>query len=246
VAAGPQALPAGTAKADFSIPAMSHFLPHPGRPALLLVGLLLALGACEGQRSLPGAVAPPADGDRGTARLLMVDPCVDPPARLFLVRDMLRAINAERARHRLPPLRLNDTLTDIAEFYSCRLVEGDFLSHTDPGDGSTVGVRAANFGYAALYLGENLAAGQRSVDQAMADWMNSADHRAVILDPRFTEVGLAVKCGGQAGICWVQEFGRPATEPAVEAGAAGGDGIAASRPAAGPPGPVNSAPARER
>ncbi|OQZ06623.1 MAG: hypothetical protein B6D36_04035 [Planctomycetes bacterium UTPLA1] len=43
--------------------------------------------------------------------------------------------------------------------------------------------------------------------------MASPGHRANILDPDFTEIGLAVKLGGADGPFWVQEFGRPSSEP---------------------------------
>jgi len=145
------------------------------------------------------------------ARFLPADPCVDPVAEAKLLKQMVAAINAERAKHRLAPVKADPTLGQIADFYACRLVEGAFFAHVDPYDGSTVSTRAADFGYAFRKVGENLAAEQRTVEQVMADWMRSPSHRANILDPAFTHVGIAVKGGGALGPYWVQEFGRPIT-----------------------------------
>lgn len=52
-------------------------------------------------------------------------------------------------------------------------------------------------------LGENLAKGQLSVKQVMADWMESPNHRKNILRPEFEEIGI-----GLFGDVWVQNFGR--------------------------------------
>ena len=39
--------------------------------------------------------------------------------------------------------------------------------------------------------------------------MDSPAHRAIILDARWTEVGIAVRTGGEYAIYWVQEFATP-------------------------------------
>jgi uncharacterized protein YkwD len=44
----------------------------------------------------------------------------------------------------------------------------------------------------------------------MKVWMGSPAHRENILDPRWSEVGIGVRTGGEYSIYWVQEFGDPA------------------------------------
>jgi uncharacterized protein YkwD len=141
--------------------------------------------------------------------------CEDPPDASDLVQEILGAVNAQRAHAGVPLLRLDPTLTKVADFYACRLAEDGFFAHEDPFDGSTIDVRAANFGYPFLKIGENLAAGQWSVDQVMDDWMASPEHRANILDPAYTDIGIVVKLGGDCGTYWVQEFGRPLTPGSI-------------------------------
>jgi uncharacterized protein YkwD len=138
--------------------------------------------------------------------------CLDPPNRNQFTTQMISAINQERSRRQIPPLKQNADLTNLADFYACRLIEGGFFSHKDPYDGSTVDSRAADFGYAFWKIGENLAEGQQTVEEAIAELMLSPAHRANLLDPSFTEVGVSVKLGGDMGIYWVQEFGRPVSE----------------------------------
>jgi uncharacterized protein YkwD len=136
-------------------------------------------------------------------------PCTDPPNHDAVVQELLDSVNMERAKRLLPPLRMNPTLMQVADFYACRLIDGKFFDHVDPYDGSTVDTRATDFGYAFVKIGENLAGGHPTVKAAMAEWLESPTHRANLLDPTFTEMGIAVKVGGEFGRYWVQEFGRP-------------------------------------
>lgn len=145
-----------------------------------------------------------------------VDPCVKTDDNDRLIADLLDRVNHERQKRNLQPVKRNDTLDRIAEFYACRLIDGGFFSHVDPDDDSRIDSRAGDFGYAFRKIGENLGAGQYSVEQVMREWMRSPGHRANILDPDFTEIGLAVRLGGEHRVYWVQEFGRPLTAAPID------------------------------
>ena len=136
--------------------------------------------------------------------------CSNAPDHDALTQDLLNTINAELAKRHLAPLRTSNTLMQVADFYSCRLIDGRFFDHVDPFDGSTVDTRVTDFGYAFQKVGENLAAGHKNAKDAVNAWMDSPGHRANLLDPAFTETGIAVKIGGDYGWYWVQEFGKPA------------------------------------
>ena len=181
------------------------------RTVAVVACALVALGGCDDSDELPlsasGLLGPVA----ATSRIRSGD-CIDPAGEQMLIQRMIDAVNAERAKHKLGPVRGEETLMQIADFYACRLVEGGFFAHEDPFGGSTVGSRAADFGYAFNKLGENLAAGQESVGEALSAWLASPSHRKILLDPAFTEIGVAVKAGGPNGVYWVQEFGRPLVE----------------------------------
>ncbi|MFQ5410839.1 MAG: CAP domain-containing protein [Phycisphaerae bacterium] len=179
-------------------------------PIIGLLAAALAAG-CQEEESFPLSPAGPDGVGKGAAALSMADPCADFPDSDLVVKEMLDAVNTERAKHRLRPLKIDFTLMLIADFYACRLVEGRFFSHSDPVDGSHVDTRAEDFGYAFDKVGENLAARQPTVARAMEELMASPRHRDVILDPAFTEIGIAIKHGGEHGVYWVQEFGRPIT-----------------------------------
>lgn len=176
----------------------------------LLIGVFV--GACQNDPGGPLTDAELAEPGAAAARLFRLDACSDAPSVESLSRQMVDAINAERAKQHLTPLKVDPTLTQIADFYACRLAEGGFFSHVDPYDASTVDSRATSFGYPFQKIGENLAVGQRTVDEVLKDWMNSPGHRSNILDPAYSEIGIAVKVGGTGGPYWVQEFGRPYVE----------------------------------
>lgn len=144
-----------------------------------------------------------------TAREALRDPCTNVQDRDALVKEMLTAVNEIRTEAGVRTIRPSETLDKIADFYACRLIDGGFFDHEDPYDGSTIKTRAANFGYAFSKIGETLAAGHLSVDEVMKGWMESAPHRAVILDRAYVEIGVSVRVGGEYGTYWVLEFGRP-------------------------------------
>lgn len=139
--------------------------------------------------------------------------CSEPTEVAFWRGEVLSLLNRQRAARGLEPLRTNPTLQAQASQYACEMVYYRFFAHVNPATNSTLGQRADEFGYDYWIVGENLAAGQRSPAEVMADWMSSPCHRENILNPAFTEVGIGIRYGGEYGYYWVQEFGRPFSEP---------------------------------
>ncbi|GEC06158.1 hypothetical protein SSP24_38130 [Streptomyces spinoverrucosus] len=120
--------------------------------------------------------------------------------------DVIDLTNHERARAGLPPLAPDPVLTRAAQAHSADMVARDFYSHTAP-DGSQPWDRAAAAGSTRRSIGENIACGQRSPTEVVTGWMNSPGHRANILKPGFTHIGIGFVGGGRAGTYWTQLFG---------------------------------------
>ncbi|GGP45340.1 hypothetical protein GCM10010287_12400 [Streptomyces variabilis] len=93
-----------------------------------------------------------------------------------------------------------------AQAHSADMVARDFYAHTAP-DGSKPWDRAAAAGSRCRTVGENIACGQRSAAEVVRGWMNSPGHRANILKPEFTHIGVGFAGGGRAGTYWTQVFG---------------------------------------
>lgn len=135
--------------------------------------------------------------------------CQQPVEAQVYRTAVLALVNQERVQRGLDPVTTNATLESQAEQYACELIQYDYFDHVNPVTGSHLADRAADFGYAYWNIGENLAAGYESPARVMEGWMNSPAHRDNILNPAYTELGIAVRVGGSYGLYWVQEFGRP-------------------------------------
>jgi len=139
------------------------------------------------------------------------------PAPAVLDVEVLAAVNAARASPRdcgeqrfdaAPPLRWNDALTQAALAHSSDMATHRYFSHTEK-NGSVVDDRASRAGYAWQRIGENIAAGQKSVAEAVASWLDSPGHCANIMNPGFEEMGLAYAVNPQRGrVYWTQVLGR--------------------------------------
>ncbi|WP_406723211.1 CAP domain-containing protein [Streptomyces althioticus] len=120
--------------------------------------------------------------------------------------EVVELTNRERARAGLPALSRDPLLTTAARAHSADMVARDFYAHTAP-DGSKPWDRAAAAGSWCRTVGENIACGQRSAAEVVRGWMNSPGHRANILKPEFTHIGVGFAGGGRAGTYWTQLFG---------------------------------------
>ncbi|GGS19684.1 hypothetical protein GCM10010252_68900 [Streptomyces aureoverticillatus] len=120
--------------------------------------------------------------------------------------DVLTLTNSHRAAAGLRPLAPDPRLSAAAQAHSADMVARAFYSHTAP-DGSEPWHRAAAAGSAHRTVGENIACGQRSAAEVVQGWMDSPGHRANILKPAFTHLGVGFAGGGPAGTYWTQLFG---------------------------------------
>lgn len=131
-------------------------------------------------------------------------------------RSVLKLTNRYRVAQGLAKLQLNRRLRRAAQNHSRAMASQDFYSHTGP-DGSTAGSRANGSGYAWRTVGENIAAGYTKPKQVVRGWMDSPGHRANILNPAFSEMGVGymrrVPDPGSVtyGTYWTQLFASPLT-----------------------------------
>jgi len=128
-------------------------------------------------------------------------------SNLTFEQQVVELTNQERAKNGLAPLKENAELNYAADEYAELMSDRGVLSHTGP-DGSQPWDRAKAVGYEAQTMGENIAAGQKTPEQVVAAWMNSPGHRANILNPKYTEIGV-----GFDDNYWVQKFGSGDLNP---------------------------------
>lgn len=124
---------------------------------------------------------------------------------------VLELVNIERANAGVAPLVLDEALCNAANMRAIEMDRTGELSHTRPGGREcfTV-VDYCNIGY--MMCGENIAAGQPTPEDVVNGkygWMSSEGHKANILSPEYTKMGLGYSVGlsnGQYSGFWAQEF----------------------------------------
>lgn len=113
--------------------------------------------------------------------------------------DMVREVNAARGQARscggvakpaVAALAWNNALFAAASGHSQDMAQRNFFDHINL-DGRTPGQRAASAGYNFAALGENIAAGQRTVSEVMAGWMASPGHCNNIMSGPYTDIAVA-------------------------------------------------------
>lgn len=134
-----------------------------------------------------------------------------PPAAPGLAgqeNEVIRLTNAERDRAGCRPLELDTKLRTAMRLHVEELARrGDlYISHVSA-DGRSFVDRAREQGYDAAG-GENLARGQHDAADVTDGWMNSAGHRANILNCGFRAIGVGAVKGVDGTIVWGQIFGR--------------------------------------
>jgi uncharacterized protein YkwD len=126
-------------------------------------------------------------------------------------------VNLERRARGLPPLREDANLAQMALNYSRQMRDLHFFSHTSPIGGTFTQRLAANPALSGHYrlAAENLAGNPVPGAGAIYEYMydDAAEnclHRATILTPALTLVGIAVVADRAYGSISVQEFLAPA------------------------------------
>lgn len=120
-------------------------------------------------------------------------------------QEVVRLTNAERQKKGLSPLQVDAELTKVARLKSEDMRDKNYFSHQSPTYGSPFDMMR-KFDIHFSYAGENIAAGYPTPEKVVEGWMNSEGHRANILNPHFTHIGVGVAKGGSYGEYETQMF----------------------------------------
>jgi len=122
-------------------------------------------------------------------------------------QQLFELVNEERRAVGLAPLVWDERLVPVARQHSQEMFELGYFSHDSPVKGSPFDrIHAAGIDY--QKAGENLAYAQ-SVTVAHRGLMDSPGHRANILDPAYTRIGIGVVDAGPYGRMFTQLFLTP-------------------------------------
>lgn len=134
-------------------------------------------------------------------------------------QEVLKRVNQARANSRMcgstfqaaaGPVIWNGRLFDAAAGHATDMANKNYFSH-DSQDGRTFDQRITAAGYQWNAVGENIAAGQATIEQVMNDWLQSPGHCVNIMNSIYTEIG--VSCVKNADSTykryWAMELGLP-------------------------------------
>lgn len=191
----------------------------------VLIALALVT-ACGGGSSTNSSVAQgtatitgagnTASGSSSNSTISDANSCVLPN----FSNDLLVLVNNARAAERTcgsqifaatTPLTWNDKLHNAAAAHSQDMVQNNFFDHKSA-DGTTFDKRITNAGYNMGWGGENIAAGQRTVNSVMQSWLQSPGHCANIMNVNFKEIGVACVKGTTSNTYshyWTMDLASP-------------------------------------
>lgn len=159
----------------------------------------------------------------GISELLAANPQIKNPKLIFpgqkinipnksnfqaFEEEVIKLTNQERAKVGLPPLKTNWQLSRVARYKSQDMASKNYFSHYSPTYGSPFKMMES-FGLKFYAAGENLAYGQRTPQEVVRSWMSSPGHRANILNPSFSEIGVGVAKNSKGILYWTQMFISP-------------------------------------
>ncbi len=180
------------------------------RIPVLVVLLVIGAAAHAAERTVPQRTPPVAVILKGEKRFADVR---EATGQLFAGTNALR-VNAGRTA-----LARSPELAAAAGSFAGFMARTDEYGHE--ADGSDPATRAARAGYDACIVAENIAYQSLStgfstgelVQSLLDGWMDSPGHRANLLAPDITELGVAIARSARSGKYYgVQLFGRPRSQ----------------------------------
>ena len=112
--------------------------------------------------------------------------------------EILSLTNTSRQEAGLNSLSLNDTLNQAALLKAQDMLADNYFAHTAP-DGTKPWAFLKQAGYSYAAAGENLAMDFTEASSVHTAFMNSPSHKKNIVNPKYTEMGLAIVEGELQG-----------------------------------------------
>lgn len=130
-----------------------------------------------------------------------------------IARDLMILINEERSKQGLDNCTVASSLTSSAERHVEDMASGEFLSHIGS-DSSNSRQRILEAGFVEdqedieYSTGENIARSQLTAKSVLRSWMMSSEYGDNILNPDFTEIGVAVNQYSDDDVYYCATFGK--------------------------------------
>lgn len=132
-------------------------------------------------------------------------PTQAPSTNSAMEQEVLKLVNAERAKNGLSALSWAEDLAKVSRAHSQDMISRSFFSHTNP-DGQSPFDRLRSNGISYRTAAENIAYGQKTAAAVMNGWMNSSGHRQNILNKNVKEIGVGAVKNQSGTVYWTQMF----------------------------------------
>ena len=119
-------------------------------------------------------------------------------------QEIINLINKQRTNNGLQALKIDNEVQRVAKIKAQDMVTNNYFSHTSPIYGSPFDM-LKSFKISYKTAGENIA-GNSNNSAAVNAWMNSAAHKANILNGNFNYTGIGVVSSSKYGKVFVQMF----------------------------------------
>lgn len=185
----------------------SHFR-RPRRRAA--VGVAIAVLAASSLPALVAAIDPDAPmvasartgAERARAPITVGAAVPPPPSEAeALAAEVVRLTNLERVAAGRSALSGDPAVASAAVAHSVDQAARQRIGHTGS-DGANAGARLTRAGFVWRAWGENVAVGQRTAQEVVTAWMNSAGHRSNMLSSSYTKIGIGVATGSDGRRYW--------------------------------------------
>jgi uncharacterized protein YkwD len=116
---------------------------------------------------------------------------------------LLQAINQQRAAAGLGQVKLSVAVTDLSRARSQDMAERNYFSHTTPEGNKFLNMlvdRGVSYKFAGEILARNNYPDEQAAQVAMQSYLDSAPHKAIIMDGRYTDVGIGYAKSGEDGM----------------------------------------------
>jgi uncharacterized protein YkwD len=131
-------------------------------------------------------------------------------ANALLEEQLFVDVNKIRKENNLPELNISLELQQAAHLKTMDMIDNNYFAHVSP-----TSHKWSDFikeqGYNYIYAGENLAKDYDNSKEIITAWLESPSHKENILNPDYTDTGIAVsfnKSDFNSRVLIAQEFGK--------------------------------------
>lgn len=188
-------------KYDVSVPALIHANPEISNPDIIYIGDSLVIPAEDNHSEKENTESKPNnDSDVSEDKEVEKEDAVESDS--LFVQEVIDLTNNEREKAGLQPVKYDAELSQVALLKSQDMQQQGYFAHDSPTYGS-LGDLLQSQGIRYMSAGENIAQGYTTPESVVEGWMNSAGHRANILNDSFTHIGIGYV---EDGHYWTQQF----------------------------------------